>query len=374
MSLELQQVLLAFASTILFILTLAKVAPRLKLIDIPDQRKLHAGNVPLVGGLAIFLTLLLCTTIFGHKDGGVLSENDDTLAVFLLAAGVLVALGVVDDRKHLSVFTRTTIEIIVALIVIEGLDLRMRHLGDLVGTGHIYLAGWLAYPFTIVCIFGIVNAFNMLDGMDGLLSVIVLITIIAFHLFTGIDPGLISLTVGAALVAFLISNLRLAPFIPKTFLGDAGSKLLGFIVVALILTVTSAQIAGVKYIQPVTALYLVGLPLFDMAFTTLRRVYDRASPFRSDRTHIHHLMQALGLSNQRSLIIIGSIGIGFPFLGLMLHKSGAAAPYQFYIFVGCFILYCVLMSQAWQIAERYQDVIARAGTTGNPEVWEQTIK
>jgi UDP-GlcNAc:undecaprenyl-phosphate GlcNAc-1-phosphate transferase len=140
--------------------------------------------------------------------------------------------------------------------------------------------------------------------------------------------------------------------IPKTFLGDAGSKLLGFIVVALILSAASAQIGGTKYLAPVTALYLIGLPLFDMVFTTLRRAFNHKPMFSSDRTHIHHLMQALGLSDRRALLVIGVIGLASPFLGLMLDKSGASTPYQFFIFLACFAMYCVLMSQAWRVADK----------------------
>lgn len=358
MSSALQHVALAFVATLFFITLFARLAPRLGLMDSPDYRKHHSGDVPLVGGIAIFATLLLCSVVFSQQSGD-LFEGSRTLVVFLSAASVLVALGIVDDRRDVSVFTRVAVEVVVAIIIIEGLDLRLAHLGDLLGTGHIALPAWLTYPFTVVCIFGIINAFNMLDGMDGLLSINVLITIFAFHLFTGIEPGLISLTLTAALAAFLISNLKLAPFVPKSFLGDAGSKLLGFIVVALILTVTSAQIAGLKYIQPVTALYLVGLPLFDMVFTTCRRLAAKSSPFRSDRSHIHHLMQAFGLGNSRSLLIISCISIAPPFVGLMLHQSGAAAPFQFYIFIGFFFLYCVIMSQAWRVAESYKQMKRR---------------
>jgi UDP-GlcNAc:undecaprenyl-phosphate GlcNAc-1-phosphate transferase len=210
----------------------------------------------------------------------------------------------------------------------------------------------------------------MLDGIDGLLSVMVLITIFAFHLFSGLEPGLITLTLAASLSAFLVSNLSLSPYIPKTFLGDAGSKLMGFIVVSLILTVTSAQVAGIKYIEPVTALYLVGLPLFDMVFITLRRAYSRTSPFRPDRTHIHHLMQALDISHRRTLTLIGAAGLLPPFIGLMLDNSGAATPQQFFIFLGLFAVYCLLMSQAWRVASRYQALKTQNGlsTSYNIEV------
>ena len=359
MSPLLQQALVAFFSTLGAIYILARLAPRLGLLDKPDHRKLHQGNVPLVGGIAIYLSLCLGALLWGGSSISIVAEGGG-LAVFMLAGGVLLVLGAVDDRNHVSVFTRVVVEIVVALILIEGLNLQVRHLGDLFGTGHITLPPELAYPFTVICIFGVINAFNMLDGMDGLLGIMVLITLIGFHLFTGISPGFISMFIGASLLAFLVSNLRLSPYIPKTFLGDAGSKLLGFIVVSLILAASSAQIGGAKLIQPVTALYIIGLPLFDMVFCSLRRARNRRSPFASDRTHIHHLMQQLGMSNRRSLMIIGSVGLSSPFLGLMLSRSGASAPYQFFIFLGCFVLYCVLMSQAWRVAEKLKKLEKKA--------------
>lgn len=333
---------------------LAKIAQRLGLVDEPDHRKRHSGSVPLVGGVAILLTLIIGAWFWQGGDESIISTGGNTLWVFLSAATLLTALGVVDDYRGVSVFTRSMVEIIVALIVIEGLDLLPRNLGDLIGSGNLRMPDWIAYPFTIIAIFGVINAYNMLDGIDGLLSVMVLITIFAFHVFSALEPGLISLTLAASLGAFLVSNLQLSPYIPKTFLGDAGSKLLGFIVVSLILAVTSAQVGGTKYIKPVTALYLVGLPLFDMVFTTLRRIYARSSPFRADRSHVHHLMEAFDMSQRRSLALIGCGGLALPFIGLMLDRSGAAVPQQFFIFLGLFTMYCFFMSQAWRVAARYQ--------------------
>ncbi|MEP6388350.1 MAG: hypothetical protein ABJ056_00340 [Halioglobus sp.] len=353
MSPLLQQALVAFIATLGIIYLLANLAPRLGLLDMPDHRKLHQGHVPLVGGIAIYLSLVLGALIWGSSSVSIVTEGGG-LAVFMLAGGVLVLLGAVDDRSPVSVFTRVVVEIGVALILIEGLNLQVRHLGDLLGTGHIRLPPALAYPFTVICIFGVINAFNMLDGMDGLLGIMVLITLMGFHLFTGMQPGFVAVFIGASLLAFLVSNLKLSPYIPKTFLGDAGSKLLGFIVVSLILAASSAQIGGTKLIDPVTALYIIGLPLFDMVFCSLRRVYARRSPFASDRTHIHHLMQQLGMSNRRSLMVIGSVGLSAPFLGLMLSRSGASSSYQFFIFLGCFVLYCVLMNQAWRVADKFK--------------------
>ncbi|MEQ8689667.1 MAG: MraY family glycosyltransferase [Pseudomonadales bacterium] len=359
----------AFLACTVLLLALSRVAPRLDLVDSPDQRKMHEGDVPLVGGLAIYLTLLLGVFLWGSPEASLVANYSASFRVFLAAGATLVLLGVLDDRNNVSVFTRVAVEIIAALIVIEGLDLKAASLGDLIGTGNIKLSPWLAYPFTVICIFGVINAFNMLDGMDGLLGMMILITLFSFHLFTGIPPGLITIFISSSLAAFLVSNLSLSPYIPKTFLGDAGSKLLGFIVVALILAATSAQLGGTRLIEPVTALFLVGLPLWDMTFTTLRRVVTRRSPFAADRTHIHHLTEALGLSHRRSLLVIGSIGMASPLLGLMLSRSGAATPQQFYVFIGCFVFYCIMASQAWWIAER-----RKAANTTDSSTYETPIR
>lgn len=348
MSSTLLQVALAFCLTLFFIWALSPIAVRIGLADTPDHRKQHNGSVPLVGGIAIFLSLVVTAFVSEYLEAQV--PKREILNVFLSGGGMLVVLGVADDRFHLSVFTRVLAEVSVALFVIESLDLRLAHLGDLAGLGKIRLNDWLSYSFTVLFIFVVINAYNMLDGMDGLLGIIILVTIFAFHLFSGLAPGLVSIVISAALVAFLTSNLRLAPFIPRSFLGDAGSKLLGFIVVILILSVTAAQVGDVRRIQPVTALYLLGLPLFDMAFTTLRRVLQGKSPIRADNTHIHHMMQALEISERRALVLLGTVGASIPFLGLMLARAAIPESYQFGILVGAFLLYCVIASQAWHVA------------------------
>lgn len=353
-SAALQYAVVAFLLALGFIAILSRIAPSIGLVDKPDQRKHHSGSIPLVGGIAILLTLICSLLIWQDSTPTLLGGSSGKLWIFVAAACLVTLLGVVDDMRSVSVFTRFIVEIIAALIVIEGLDLLPLKLGDLLGTGAIYMPHWIAYPFTVIAIFGVINAYNMLDGMDGLLSVMVLITILAFHLFTGLEPGLVTITLCAALSAFLVSNLQVAPYIPKSFLGDAGSKLLGFIVVSLILAVTTRQISGEKYIEPVPALYLVALPLFDMVFITLRRLYGRKSPFAADRTHIHHLMQEFDLSKRRSVALISCAYLTPAFVGLMLDRSGAATPQQFFIFLGLFLAYCLIMSQAWRVARRYQ--------------------
>lgn len=349
------QTLSAFAFTLVMISVLSKIAPRLGLLDMPSDRKRHTEATPLVGGLAIVASLCMGAIIWGETDGSFITVKDqEALWVLLGCAFFLVIAGALDDRFHLGVFVRIGSELLVALIVIEALNLRLVHLGDLLSIGNLQLSAFFAYPFTMVAIFGIINAFNMLDGMDGVLASLVISTLVTFHLFTQLPPGLISLFIGSSLVAFLVSNLQLTPFIPKSFLGDAGSRLLGFIVVCLLLGAASGQVGGAKIIKPATALFLVALPLFDMVFTTLRRVLRKGSPFAADRGHIHHLLQDLGFSDRRALVLIVAMSVSLNFLGLMMHRSIVAEYHQFAIFCGCFALYCLLASQAWVVADTLQ--------------------
>lgn len=353
MSPLLLQSLTSFFATLIAVALLARAAPAFGLTDKPSNRKRHQGEVPIVGGIAVFVALGIAGTLWGNAHQTIITVNgNDALWVFMACGAFLVITGAIDDRFQLGVFVRVLSEVMVAIAVIEFLDLRVAHLGDIFGFGVVNINPILAYPFTAIAIFGIINAFNMLDGMDGLLGSLVITTLIMFHLFIGTAPGFVSLSIGAALLAFLVSNLSLSPIIPKTFLGDAGSKLLGFIVVCLLLAAASDQVGQIKIIQPVTALFIVALPLFDMVFTSLRRLIRKGSPFAADRSHIHHLMQDLGFSDRRALVLILSIHLSITFIGLMLNRAGTSEHYQFVIFLGFFGLYCMLTSQMWHVAER----------------------
>lgn len=342
-----------FAFTIVVINLLARGAHLVGHVDSPTERKLHEGSIPIVGGIAVFVSLLTSALLWsGDGTSAVTVKGADALWVFVACSGFLVLTGALDDRFDLGVSARVAGEVAVALVVIELLNLRLADLGNLFGGGPIRLPEALSYPFTIIAIFGIINAFNMLDGMDGLLASLVLATLIIFHFFTRTQPELITLCIGSALMAFLVSNLQLSPMVTKTFLGDAGSRLLGFLVVCLLLGAASGQVGSGKIIKPVTALYLVALPLFDMVFTTTQRAISGKSPFAADRRHIHHLVQRLGFSKHRSLVLIVGVSIALNIIGLIFHRLAISEPRQLAIFFALFGLYWVTVRHCWLITEK----------------------
>ena len=205
------QSLSAFFITLLVIISLAPVARNLGLVDAPTSRKRHEGDVPLIGGIAIFLALALVATFWGDSNKTLITVNgNDALWVFMGCGAFLVLTGSLDDRFKLGIFVRVLSEVLVAIAVIELLDLQVAYLGDLVGSGLLRMDPTLAYPFTVISIFGVINAFNMLDGMDGLLAALVILTLSLFHLFTATQPGFVSLAIAASLCAFLVSNLNLS--------------------------------------------------------------------------------------------------------------------------------------------------------------------
>lgn len=368
------QSLTAFFLTLAVIIAMAPIAHKFGLVDSPSTRKRHIGDIPLVGGIAVFIVLSAVLALWGAGNASQIVVNQsETLWTFTSCSAFLVFTGILDDKFQLGVFVRVASELVVAVAVIEALDLQMQHLGNLLGTGGIFLEHGAAYLFTTIAIFGVINAFNMLDGLDGLLSCLVITTVVLFHAVTGTQPGFISLAVTASLAAFLVSNLGMSPLVPKCFLGDAGSKLLGFIVVCLLLSAASDQVGAPKLIKPVTALFLVALPLYDMVFTSLRRILAGRSPFTADHSHIHHLTQGLGMSDRQSLITILAIHSSIILVGLILHRAGTPEYYQFAIFMGGFGLYCLLCSQLWHSASEMlsirsalETVAGHANVPGSP--------
>ncbi|NWG88036.1 MAG: undecaprenyl/decaprenyl-phosphate alpha-N-acetylglucosaminyl 1-phosphate transferase [Hydrogenophilaceae bacterium] len=301
--------LLAGALTALSIVVLARYAGRLSLLDIPNGRKRHQVQTPVVGGLAVAIGFFASALAGGYW--GAISP------AFWLAGAMLLATGMLDDMHEFSSKPKFAIQIAAGLMVIYWGGGLLHDLGDLFGFGNIKL-GWAAVPFTVFGIIGVINAINMIDGIDGLAGLLTLGSLLGFAAIaqsgglTG-DVALI-LMLAAALAAFLAFNLR-TPWHSRAtvFMGDAGTLLLGFVLAWYAVTLANHP-AGVM--QPVTALWLLAIPLFDAVRMTAKRLCRGSNPFAADREHLHHLLMGFGLPTIKVVVIVGGVHCGFVAFGL----------------------------------------------------------
>lgn len=317
------------------------LAIRLGLVDIPTARKVHKGAIPLVGGIAIFLGVFIGTLVFMHQS--------HILNIYLIAAALIVFIGALDDYYDLPVKPRMIAQIIVASLMVFGADLYLINLGDLLNFGEIKL-GFFGAFLTIVAVVGAINAFNMVDGIDGLVGVLSIITFtaLAFVLGKSSNPWfLLPVIFVAATLAYLLFNLEwpISKF-KKIFMGDAGSMLIGLTVVWLLVIGTQSQ---QQSFNPVTALWIIAVPLMDMIAIMLRRIKKGQSPFKPDRDHLHHIFMRAGLSSKQTLLIISLIAIFFTVFGLILDFLEIPESISLIAFIAFFIVYTVALNYAWRL-------------------------
>jgi UDP-GlcNAc:undecaprenyl-phosphate/decaprenyl-phosphate GlcNAc-1-phosphate transferase len=305
---------IGFFITVLAILALRPLAKTIELIDRPGGHKGDRGNIPLVGGLGMFLGLV----------AGLGFVYPPVLAgVSLVGVGaVLVATGLLDDRFALSPWMRLLIHFAAAVALIAGTGAVVWHLGNPFAIGPIKLHGAGVYVFTVLLISAAINAFNMVDGMDGLAGITALtaftgLAVVGWlHGYHGQELP-VCVVAGAAVCGFLVFNLPMKYVgSMRCFMGDAGSTLLGAIVVWVGIRTSQQSAAG--SIHPVTVLWIVGLPLFELFWTVIRRVSRGRSPMMADREHFHHLLLEGGFSTPAALVAFAFINILFAAAGVVL--------------------------------------------------------
>jgi UDP-GlcNAc:undecaprenyl-phosphate/decaprenyl-phosphate GlcNAc-1-phosphate transferase len=302
--------LLAFTLSVAFCLGFRGLAREWYLVDIPDARKRHDGNVPLCGGIAVFLSFFVAVILTPSLLG---SAN----AIALLPGLFLIlATGVLDDRFNLLVAPRLAIQLIAAFLIIGIAGLTQIHLGlsgsatqtPLLPASEIPGQVLVGPPFLLIAlpfVVGLVNAINMSDGVDGLAGSASAVAFfwLAAICFT-VDEhriGLQTLALATACSGFLLFNMRHRWRAKASlFLGDGGSTFLGAALAGIILVLTNAH-AEVAF--PLI-LWVVIVPVIDTLSLIVRRLAARRSPFSPDRQHLHHLFMDVGLSAGQTAIAV----------------------------------------------------------------------
>ena len=236
--------------------------------------------------------------IFSPKNNDNINLDNFTISLYICALFIMIFM-VFDDYLSIKPIYRLFFQLFISALMIAMSGEYLSNLGNLIGTGDINL-GILSIPFTIFCVVGIMNAFNMIDGLNGICASLALIPIIFVAFLGNFSFGLL-IPIGAIL-GFLAYNLGYLGKKRRVFLGDSGSNMLGF-AVAFICIEYSQNINHLSYINPVTALWLVCIPLVDSIAVMFTRVLSGIMPFRPGREHLHHRLLNLGIKPKRILFI-----------------------------------------------------------------------
>ena len=337
--------LLAFLGSVVLIHILRPLATRLGLVDVPDHRKTHQAAVPLVGGVAIWIGLAIAFLITQL----VLHQQLNGASGYFAGASILVGVGVLDDLFELTAWTRLVVQAGVALVAVYVGHALLIDLGDIWGMGAVY-TGILAVPFSVFCIVGVINAFNMLDGVTGLAGGVALAALswfLMFAHFTGrADLSAAILLFASVLAGFLACNLRNPWRRELTFLGDAGSMLLGF---TLAWCAIHTSQAPTDALTPAAALWILGLPLLETVSLMLRRIMRGRSPIQAGRDHLHHLLLAYGWSEQATVLAEVTFALtlgGVGYFGWHYHVRSLDLSAGFVVFGVC---YLIAVDIAWRL-------------------------
>ncbi|HBC3477470.1 TPA: UDP-N-acetylglucosamine--undecaprenyl-phosphate N-acetylglucosaminephosphotransferase [Vibrio cholerae] len=330
-----------FSLTSLFVLR--KVAKKIGLVDKPNERKLHQGSIPLVGGIAICFSL----AYFLFNNPSVIPHS----SLYATCITLLVIIGALDDKYDLNFKIRIMIQagLSIAMMMIGGIELHT--IGNVFGFGEVKL-GLAGYVITILAVVGAINAFNMVDGIDGLLGALSIVTFGGLGLMLAHDRqhqlAYLCLVMIVIILPYILLNIGAFGRKRKVFMGDAGSMLIGFTVIWFLLL--SSQNGKTPPLRPVTALWLIAVPLMDMAAIMLRRIRRGDSPFKPDREHLHHIFQKLGLSSWQTVLTVSLIAIVLATYGILGEIYNVNEAFMFYSFIACFVIYAIILNYVWSLA------------------------
>lgn len=325
------------------LLALRPLAEVAGLIDKPGGRKTHRGEVPVVGGIAMFAGLLVAAP-------GLVGLGLDGATIIVVGL-FMVFLGALDDRFDLPPNVRLFAHLSAAVALVYGTGFVASSLGDLLGLGALNLR-WLALPFTVVAIVALINAFNMLDGLDGLAGSVGLVAFVGLTVLASVggvaDVWLLAGNMMGAVAAFLMFNLPTRfnrRF--RTFMGDAGSTLLGFVLAGLALKLVQP---GTMSLAPIIVLWLMPIPIFELFTSTTRRIVHGMSPAQADNGHFHHMLIQAGLSVRAVCALYLVVSAASCAFGVWAHRAGVKESLLFVGFCLAFAGWLMFVRNAHRLA------------------------
>ena len=271
--------------------------------DLPGERKIHKNPIPRLGGVAIWLgtVFALITVVLLQQE----YPFGNSISAVLVGGTIMFLLGVVDDTYGLSAKFKFFVQIGAALVAFL-LGVQINYINVPFGDLHIML-GLFSLPITILWIVGFSNAFNFIDGVDGLAGSLGVVSAVTLGIIAlVIQPPLttctlLSFILAGALMGFLVFNYNPA----KIFMGDSGSLFTGFLLASLAVVGLMKSIAFTIFLP----LFVLVVPFFDICFATTRRLLKGKSPFSPDAEHLHHKLLKAGLSHNKTVVSLLAVAI-----------------------------------------------------------------
>jgi UDP-N-acetylmuramyl pentapeptide phosphotransferase/UDP-N-acetylglucosamine-1-phosphate transferase len=289
----------AFVIAVFAIPSIIYVAHLKNLLDEPNFRAVHTNLTPRLGGMAIFAGFMSAVTIFGDVTPQIQRLLASTLILFFI--------GLKDDISPVSAFKKFFVQILATGIVMFLGDIKINDFQGFLGLEMI--DDRFAYGFTFLVIVGLINAFNLIDGLDGLAGSLILINSASFGYFFFRFGGseyapfaLLAFCLMGGILGFLRYNFHKAII----FMGDTGSLVSGMLISAM-----AIQFVQMKAVEsaPSIAVAILIIPVFDTARVFAIRIFNGKSPFSPDKNHVHHILIRSGLNQMQTVFLLSALNI-----------------------------------------------------------------
>lgn len=306
-------------------------AQKIGAMDTPGDRSVHVRIMPRMGGLGMAVAVVVSLVLF--------VELNQTLVGFLLGVVIIVATGVLDDLYGISPAKKMAGQVVACVVFLLFSGLTLDTLGNVLGFGAIDFPPTVAFLASLFCMVGIINAFNLSDGLDGLAAGVTIIAALFMGIFALQSHNWGLLFIIIAFVGATFGFLKFNTYPAKLFMGDTGSLTLGFFMASALIFLVGFE--GEISVPPIAVAVILALPVSDTLLVMTRRMLQGKSPVSADKTHLHHRLLALGFSHSAVVTIIYTLAFLFGLLALSLHTQ----PEWIQLLAGlgsCFILYGIL--------------------------------
>ena len=327
-------------------LGLIPLVRRIGLVDHPGERKVHEYPTPLAGGPALLITFGLMMVF--------LYQGNPFVQGLALGGFLMFVVGLIDDYRPLSARIRFLVQIFACMVIIVYAGVRLDDFGRLFWDSSLTL-GWLSIPVTIFAALGVINSFNMIDGMDGLSGSIFLVAAAGMVMLAGmalqVEILLLLLLACSAVLGYLVLNARF-PWNQKArvFMGDSGSQFLGFFLAwCLIALGSDHNEAGQRAFMPMTAVWLFAVPLLDTTTVMWRRWRAGVSPLAADRHHFHHAFLRAGFTVRQTWFAMTGLAVLLAVIGLVFEMGGVADYYSFWAFMTVALGFQAYIKRSWRL-------------------------